>query len=82
MTDPAAPVQGTSQAADQAAVLMGLVRLAGPSGVSTAQLKTGCLLVRNQEPLLQRMEASGAVRSEGCLLPFAGRRWVAVEVAP
>jgi hypothetical protein len=78
MIDPATPVQGTSQAAEQAAVLLGLVRLAGPSGVSTTALKTGCLMLKNQDPILQQMEADGLVTSQPQLLRFAGRRWFAV----
>ena len=77
MTD-TAPAQGASQAAEQAAVLLGLVRLAGPGGVSTTALKTGCLAIRNQEVLLDQMEADGLMTSQPQLLKFAGRRWFSV----
>lgn len=64
---------------DEEAVLLGLVRLAGPEGRSSSELRLGCRCIRGQDRLLERLEKRGLVTSEQHQMPFAGKRWRAVR---
>jgi hypothetical protein len=80
MTDPPTTgVEGSPQDDPHTTALLALVRAAGVGGASSAELKIGCRMIRDQERLLAGLEAAGLVRSGPELLRYAGRRWFAVE---
>jgi hypothetical protein len=70
-----------SDVAAPADVLLTLICLAGPEGASTSALKSGCLMVRNQEPLLDQLERDGLLASVPAPFKFSGRIWRSVNAA-
>jgi hypothetical protein len=66
-------------ATSPAGVLLALIRLAGPEGRSSTELRLGCRCVAGQEALLADLEAAGLVRSKPAMFAFAGRLYIAVQ---
>jgi hypothetical protein len=61
--------------------LLAIIRAAGAEGRSSSELRLGVRAISGQEAILADLEAAGLVRSEPHPMPYAGRRWVAVEGA-
>jgi hypothetical protein len=60
-----------------AEVLLALIRLAGPEGRSSSELRLGVRAISGQEAILAGLEADGLITSKPGFFGFQGKVWTA-----